>query len=436
MNNALRTIYFTLLFSLALPLSSVAQEQEKISIVDDEECGCELVFIDGIQTIERDGLFGFKLEDGTVIVEPVYRHVGQFKGGFCIVYNDRMRCGIINRAGREVVASEYDEITLPSEGMIRVRKGDLWGYFDTTGKQIIDFQYRAASDFCEGLAVVNSDIDSTEVLYGFINKENEFVIPARFQYAMTFSEGFAVVKSYDRFGMIDRKGKEVIPCKYMALSSMMDGRCFAFDAESELAAMFDKKAKRLTDFKYNEIQYYSEGLYVVRAGNQITFLDQKGHEQFGMYEEVSGFFDGYSMVKRDGKFGIINRKGKTILPIEYDNSGWRAMEYIFSENLAMVEKNGHYGFVNKRGEVVIPLIYESAQHCTEGLIPVQKDGMWGFIDKEGNTVCPFLFTAASYFTWGRAEVVFNNVTYKINPQGQCVKNCKTYPDFIKFNFKK
>jgi hypothetical protein len=62
--------------------------------------------------------------------------------------------------------------------------------------------------------------------------------------------------------------------------------------------------------------------------------------------------------------------------------------------------------------------------------------MWGFIDKEGNTVCPFLFTAASYFTWGRAEVVFNNVTYKINPQGQCVKNCKTYPDFIKFNFKK
>lgn len=436
MNNTLKTTLVTLLFALVMPSWTMAQGQEKITIVDDEECGCELVFVDGIQTIEREGRFGFKREDGTVIVEPVYRHVGQFKDGFCIVYSDKMRCGIINRSGREVVAPEYDEVTLPNEGMIRVRRGNLWGFFDTTGRQVIDFQYRAASDFCEGLAVVNSDIDSTEVLYGYINKENKFVIPAQFQYALTFSEGFAVVKNYERFGMIDRNGKERIPCKYLNISPMTDGHCFAFDVESELAAMFDKKAKRLTDFKYSEIQYYSEGLYVVRTGNQVTFLDLKGHEQFGMFEEVSGFFEGYSMVKRDGKYGIINRKGKTILPIEYDNSGWRSMEYIFSENLAMVEKNERYGFVNKRGEIVVPLIYESAQHCTEGLIPVQKDGMWGFIDKEGNTVCPFLFSSASYFTWGRAEVVFNNVTYKINPQGQCVKNCKTYPDFIKFNFKK
>ena len=43
---------------------------------------------------------------------------------------------------------------------------------------------------------------------------------------------------------------------------------------------------------------------------------------------------------------------------------------------------------------------------------------------------------ASYFTWGRAEVVYNNETYKINTEGQCVKNCKTYPKSLKFKFKK
>lgn len=432
----LKTVFAGIFMMLAVQFNIQAQNNDNVVVVDDEECGCELVFIDGIQTIERDGLFGFKREDGTVFVEPSYRHVGQFKNGFCIVFKDDLKCGIINREGREVVPSEYDEVTLPNEGMIRVRKGNLWGFYDTTGHKAIDFLYRTVSDFSEGLAVVNDDSDSLIVRYGYINKKNQVVIPAKYEFAMTFSEGYAVVKDYDRFGMIDHNGNMVMPCKYIGVSGMIDGRCFAFDAETELAAMFDNNMKQITKFKYNEIPYYSEGFYIARMGCHYTYLDKKGRERFGVYEEMSGFFDGYSMVKQNGKYGIINKKGKVILPIEYDNSGWRSMEYIFSENLAMVEKNGHYGFVNKQGEIVIPLVYESAQHCTEGLIPVQKEGVWGFIDKEGNEVSPFVFTAASFFTWGRAEVVFNNVTYKINTQGQCVKNCKSYPRSLEFKFNK
>lgn len=436
MKKAQRNIIASLLIIISFPLAIQAQEKGKVTIVDDEECGCELVFIDGIQTIERDGLYGFKREDGTVFVEAKYKFVGEFKDGFCIVYSDETHCGIINRAGKEIVPSKYDETTLPREGMIRVRKDDRWGFFDTMGHQVIDFQYRTVSDFSEGLAVVNVDPDSMTVLYGFIDKENRFVIPAKYEFAMTFNEGFAVVKDYDRYGMIDKSGHEVMPCKYIMVSSMIDGRSFAFDSQTELAAMFDQNMKRLTEFKYTDITYYSEGYYKALIGNKYTYLDKKGHECFGLYDDVSGFVEGYSMVKKDGKYGIINNKGKIILPIEYDNSGWRAMEYIYSENLAMVEKNGKYGFVNKQGEIVIPLIYESAQHCTEGLIPVQRNGIWGFIDNEGQEVSPFVFQAASYFKWGRAEVVYNNVTYKINPEGECVKNCRTYPKNLKFNFKK
>lgn len=436
MNIFFKTVFANLFLVIASITCIQAQDKENVVIVDDEECGCELVFIDGIQTIERNGHFGFKREDGTVFVEPVYKHVGQFKNGFCIVYDDDLKCGIINRKGQEVVPSQFDEATLPSEGLMRVRNGNLWGFYDTTGRKVIDFQYRTVSDFSEGLAVANDDSDSTIVKYGFINKDNKFVIPATFEFAMTFNEGLAVVKNYDRYGMIDRNGKEVMPCKYIGVSGMIDGRCFAFDAETELAAMFDNKLHQLTDFKYNEITYYSEGFFIARIGDNYTYLDQKGHERFGTYEELSGFFEGYSMVKKNGHYGIINKKGKIILPIEYDNSGWRAMEYIFSENIAMVEKNEKYGFVNKQGKIVIPIIYESAQHCTEGLIPVQKGGVWGFIDKDGNEVSPFVFSAASFFTWGRAEVVFNNITYKINTQGQCVKNCKSYPKSFEFKFKK
>ena len=438
---------FTLLLLVALSVASndafaqrkgskdKAPDSGKVVVVDDEACGCELVFIDGIQTTERDGLFGFKREDGTVIVEPTYKYVDQFHGNWCLVFHDYGRCGLIDRNGNVVVPVEYEEVNYPTDGMIRVRKNGLYGFLDTTGKVMVDCQYRTASGYSEGLAVVIIDFDSDNMGYGYIDKSGNMAIAATHEYAYPFSEGYAIVKDYDRFGMIDHSGREVLTCKYAELTYMVDGHFFAVDPITEKAALFNNKFKQITGFDYDKVTAYQGGYYTVERGGRVTFLDLKGKERCGFYDEVSGFFDGYSMVVRDGKYGIINERGKVILPIEYDNSGYRSMEYIFSENVAMVEKNGKYGFIDKRGKIVVPIIYESAQHCTEGLIPVQKQGLWGFVDKNGEVVCDFEFDAASYFEWGRAEVVYQGEVFKINPDGQCVKNCANYPKHIKFRIK-
>ena len=407
----------------------------KVVIVDDESCGCELVFIDGIQTTEHNGLFGFKREDGTVIVEPTYKFVDKFHGNYCKVYHDYTHCGLIDRNGRIIVPVEYDDVAYPTDGMIRVGRDGKYGFFDTTGHLTIDLQYRTASGFNEGLAVAIIDFDSTTFGYGFIDKTNKLVIPATYEYAFAFEEGYAIVKEYERYGMIDHEGNIVLPTKYQELTPMNNGRFFAVDDLSGKAALFDNRFKRLTDFKYDKVIAYTEGYFIVQVGDKQTFLDMKGKEAFKWYDLVGGFSEGYSMVQQNGKFGIINTKERTILPIEYDNSGTRQMEYTFCEGLALVEKNGKYGFINKRGNFVIPLIYNSAFHCTEGLIPVKKGSKWGYIDKEGNVVCDFVFDIASYFTWGRAEVIYNGDVFKINSEGKCVKACANYPKDIKFNFK-
>ena len=403
-------------------------------VVDDEECGCELVFIDGIQTIERNNLFGFKREDGTVFVEPKYKFVDEFHGNYCIVYKDYDQCGLIDRTGREIVPTEYGSVNYPTDGMIRVSRNGLYGFIDTMGNTVIDCRYRTASGFSEGLAVVIIDFDSSNYGYGFIDKQGNISIPAEFEYAQTFQEGYAIVRKYDRYGMIDKKGNEVLPYKYLELTPMFEGNFFAVDALSDKAALFDRQFRRLTDFVYENISAYSEGYYVVKRDGKTTFLDKKGKERFGFFEDAGGFYEGYSMVKLDGKYGIINQRGKVVLPIEYENKGLRDRAYIFVENLALIEKDGRYGFVNKRGEIVIPIIYESAFFCSEGLIAVRKDNGWGYIDSEGNALCPFKFNAASYFQWGRAEVVYDGKVYKINTNGQCVKSCKDYPSEMIFKF--
>ena len=77
-----------LIITVLLAAMATTCAAQKIEYVDDEECGCSLVFVDGIQTTTDGEFFGFKLADGTVIVPNKFRYVDQFHGDYCKVYLD------------------------------------------------------------------------------------------------------------------------------------------------------------------------------------------------------------------------------------------------------------------------------------------------------------------------------------------------------------
>ncbi len=49
----------------------------------------------------------------------------------------------------------------------------------------------------------------------------------------------------------------------------------------------------------------------------------------------------------------------------------------------MVKKDGKYGLIDKTGQVVLDLEYDWANSFSEGLAKVAKDGEYFFIDKNG-----------------------------------------------------
>ena len=393
--------------------------------VDDEECGCELVFIDGIQTTQSGDRFGFKREDGTIIVPNKYMFVDKFHGEYCKVYMNYDSCGLINRDGVEIIPCLYDDVYYPTDGMILVMKDSIYGYYDTLGTLRIPIRYRAASSFNEGTAVVAVDIDSTLVSYGFIDHDNNIVIPPTYEYAFPFYEGFAVVKKYDRYGMIDRNNKEVFPIKYEIVTSMFQGLLFAGDDDG--LAMYNNKFKQLTP---------------------------------PIYTELVGLTEGRILVARNGKYGYLNSKGKEVIPCQYDHAGFsttdvppspsttngasstakatsscpsntttaaiRSEAYVFHDGMALVEKDGKYGYCNLLGQLVVYPCFDNAYQFSDGLAPVLL-GAWGYIDTNGDFFINPVFDMASPFEWGRAEVIYRGEVHKMNIEGECVKNCKNAP---------
>jgi len=107
-------------------------------------------------------------------------------------------------------------------------------------------------------------------------------------------------------------------------------------------------------------------------------------------------------VKIKDKWGYINRKGETVLPLQWGEAddfyeGFAKVGQIKGENYL-------YGFIDKQGKWVVQPIYQRAENFSEGYAVVSKDDKYGFVNAEGKEVIPCQFDDASNFHHGYAAI--------------------------------
>ncbi len=99
------------------------------------------------------------------------------------------------------------------------------------------------------------------------------------------------------------------------------------------------------------------------------------------------FSENLLCVKKDGKWGYVNKKGEYVIKAKYD------VAYNFNEcGIARIgQKNEHqiliYGYINKKGETVSKAKYKEATDFYDcGLAAVKDYDGWGIIDEKGELV--------------------------------------------------
>ena len=165
-------------------------------------------FSEGMAKVKRNGKWGFINKNGKEIVPCEYDYAGSFSEGMAKVQLDG-KWGFINKNGKEIVPCKYDEIDDFSEGMAKVQLDGKYGFINTKGKVVIPCKYDNAFSFSEGMAAVKRNSK-----WGVINTKGEVVIPCKYGEIDDFSEGMARVQLDGKWGVIDMKGKEIVPCKY------------------------------------------------------------------------------------------------------------------------------------------------------------------------------------------------------------------------------
>jgi hypothetical protein len=106
--------------------------------------------------------------------------------------------------------------------------------------------------------------------------------------------------------------------------------------------------------------------------------------------KVAGFSDGFAPVKRDGKWGWIDKTGR-LFPSPFSSLP------NFHEGLSAFERDGKWGYMYTKGTVVIQPEWEEAVEFAGGYAGVKRDGKWGGIDKTGRLVTPLGKYESLYF---------------------------------------
>lgn len=241
----------------------------------------------------------------------------------------------------EVVPPIYDKVLLFSEGFISAKKDGKWGYLNTNGQEEIPFIY---------------------------------------EYALSFYDGLAKVKKNGKWGYIDKKGKEVIPCEYDSVWGFYEG--LARVEYNGKWGFVDKSGKQITSCIYNQARDFSEGFAWVKRGQTWGFINKTGMER-SFYPEhiITDFSEGYAGIRqwRVACF-ISSAHGMTIASEDYEHLGQ------FTDGLAFVKRNGKYGYIDKSFKEVIPCIYDTAWNFNKGLAMVSLGNKSYLIDRCGNEI--------------------------------------------------
>jgi len=153
--------------------------------------------------------------------------------------------------------------------------------------------------------------------------------------------------------------------------------------------------------KYDYIGGFSEGLSLVRPDffeDRVYYIDKTGKKVLEIEGNSGDFKEGLAYIIKNGKYGVIDKTGKVVIPIIYD--------YVsdFNDGLAHVWKDDKQGYIDKNGNEVVPIKYDYIGGFSEGLAVARIGKKYGYVDKSGKEVIPIIYDSASDFSEGLARV--------------------------------
>ncbi len=278
---------------------------------------------------QKDFLFGTKHKNS--ITSVYYTFIGKD-------YTTQYRYGLYDEIKQKVILPmQYTKIWNSNEDDIFILEDTTksWSLYSVKSNSIIlKSEYTEIKPFADGLAIVAKKNSDGTLQYGAIDKTGKLVVPIQYKYLGNASEGLLCFSRERGYGFIDKNNKEVIAPIYRSAVAFKSGLACVSLLDSTYYGYIDKKNNWVIKPKYLRGGDFKDNYAVVFTTRNYTLGSDNG--------------------------GVIDKTGKEIIPLKYDNITVEDKFFIVKE----IRKESYltvtrYGVLDFSGKELLPIEYSS-----------------------------------------------------------------------------
>ena len=172
----------------------------------------------------------------------------------------------------------------------------------------------------------------------------------------------------------------------------------------------------MTDITLHD-QKVEEAAYLTCEGCEWGYIDSTAFTIIQpKYEIANAFINDVCLVKRKGKWGMIDRFGEELLPLAYDAANF--LEGTDNQIVKVSVNSEKYGLMDTLGQLLVDLKYDELGVFQEERLAVRIGNNWGYVAKDGTAVISPKFQKIASFSEGLAAVKYQRKWVFIDPNGQ------------------
>lgn len=234
--------------------------------------------------------YGYIDETGEFVIQPTFDFAQDFNDGAAVVSINNKYC-VIDTNGTIIFTNDMIEDFHNGMAVFATYKNDspLYGYIDTTGKVIVEPQYRLASSFKEDDSAY---VSTGSGKYARIDKTGNllesFELDSKYDNSWRIDDGYIVYNDLEKnkYGVINLKGEIIFEPIYSDIKYLghdlfaikePDFEYF-YEIENAPAAIYNHKGEQLTDYSLYDISPYYGDYSSATDSTSTYFLGLDGKE--------------------------------------------------------------------------------------------------------------------------------------------------------------
>ena len=301
--------------------------------------------IENALLIQKDGKYGVASDEGRIILDVAYTEItnlGDDTTAGYIVKDDTGLYGIVDNSKKIVLANNY-------QGIQKVYGNNLYVVTQDGKQKVINAEGQdVLTQGFEQISAILKNQDQGVIYisggqYGVMTLAGEVKIPAQYSnLTETKANTFIAVRD-GKQGIIDIDNNEKVPFNYTSISYNETGDIYIAEDESFNSNIMNSNFEIKQTGILIEVNTDS-GYFELRQGDDYKYYNFRFEEQ-DVKEILSNntlFLD-----KKDNMYGYLDKDGNVVVEYMYDDAT-EQNEYGFSA----VKKDGKWGVINSKGEVI------------------------------------------------------------------------------------